>query len=286
MSIASAITAAQGRVADAYTAISNKGGTLPATQNLTNMPTAINSIPTGGGGGSKYGATINDFLGDVDANGVLQEPTEEINLVFSGVKDLGNFALYGAFYTTTSSPKNVKTVSFIDLETISGSNAMYNAFYSCKKLTSALFQKLKVISGSAAMGYAFDTCTGLTSIAMDELTTISSSSPVNRCFNNCTSLATASFRKLTILTGSSALQAFFRGCSAISDIYFNGLTTTSFGSYINQFGNMMQNTGSQTTHRIHFPSNLQSTISGLSGYPLFGGTSGYVTLLFDLPATS
>lgn len=46
MSIATAITAAQGRVADAYTAISNKGGTLPATQNLTNMPTAINSIPT------------------------------------------------------------------------------------------------------------------------------------------------------------------------------------------------------------------------------------------------
>ncbi len=50
MSIASAITAAQGRVANAYTAVSNMGGTLPATQNLTNLPTAIESIPTGGGG--------------------------------------------------------------------------------------------------------------------------------------------------------------------------------------------------------------------------------------------
>lgn len=49
MSIASAITAAQGRVSDAYTAISNKGGTLPATHNLANMPTAINSIPSGSG---------------------------------------------------------------------------------------------------------------------------------------------------------------------------------------------------------------------------------------------
>lgn len=49
MSIASAITAAQGRVADAYTAVSNMGGTLPATQNLTNLPTAINSIPAGEG---------------------------------------------------------------------------------------------------------------------------------------------------------------------------------------------------------------------------------------------
>lgn len=53
MTIATAITAAQGRVADAYTAISNKGGTLPATQNLANMPTAINSIPSGGSTG-KY----------------------------------------------------------------------------------------------------------------------------------------------------------------------------------------------------------------------------------------
>lgn len=40
------------------------GGTLPATQNLTNLPTAIESIPTGGGGGdtiylpNESGATI------------------------------------------------------------------------------------------------------------------------------------------------------------------------------------------------------------------------------------
>ena len=50
MTIASAITAAQGRVAAAYTAIENKGGTLPATQNTANLPTAIATIPTGGGG--------------------------------------------------------------------------------------------------------------------------------------------------------------------------------------------------------------------------------------------
>ena len=47
MSIASAISNAQTKVANCYTAISGKGGTLPATQNLSNMPTAINSIPTG-----------------------------------------------------------------------------------------------------------------------------------------------------------------------------------------------------------------------------------------------
>lgn len=47
MSIASAITNAQQKVANAYTAVNNKGGTLPATQDLSNLPTAITSIPTG-----------------------------------------------------------------------------------------------------------------------------------------------------------------------------------------------------------------------------------------------
>lgn len=49
MSIASAIQNAQGKIANAYTAVSNKGGTLPTTQNLSNLPTAINSIPTNSG---------------------------------------------------------------------------------------------------------------------------------------------------------------------------------------------------------------------------------------------
>jgi hypothetical protein len=49
---------------------------------------------------------------------------------------------------------------------------------------------------------------------------------------------------------------------------------------------MLSNTGTSRTHTIHFPSNLQTKISTLSGYPNFGGTNGYVTLAFDLPATS
>lgn len=48
MSIESAIENAQQKVANAYTAVENKGGTLPATQNLSNLPTAINTISTAG----------------------------------------------------------------------------------------------------------------------------------------------------------------------------------------------------------------------------------------------
>lgn len=51
MSIATAIQNAQQKVANAYTSVSTMGGTLPVTQNLANLPAAIESIPTGGGGG-------------------------------------------------------------------------------------------------------------------------------------------------------------------------------------------------------------------------------------------
>jgi len=49
MSIATAITNAQNKVAAAYVSVSTMGGTLPATQDLSNLPTAIESIPSGGG---------------------------------------------------------------------------------------------------------------------------------------------------------------------------------------------------------------------------------------------
>jgi len=48
MSIQTAIENAQQKVANAYTAVDNKGGTLPATQDLANLPNAIGSISTGG----------------------------------------------------------------------------------------------------------------------------------------------------------------------------------------------------------------------------------------------
>ena len=48
MSIASAIATKQQQVADCYTVVSDKGGTLPVNQNLTNLADAIDSISGGG----------------------------------------------------------------------------------------------------------------------------------------------------------------------------------------------------------------------------------------------
>ena len=49
MSIQSEISRISGNIADAYTAVDAKGGTLPATQNSDNLAAAIESISGGGG---------------------------------------------------------------------------------------------------------------------------------------------------------------------------------------------------------------------------------------------
>ena len=49
MTIASEITRINGNIAAAYTALSNKGATMPATQNSANLATTVASIPAGGG---------------------------------------------------------------------------------------------------------------------------------------------------------------------------------------------------------------------------------------------
>ena len=138
--------------------------------------------------------------------------------------------------------------------------------------------------GTYALSYAFYGCTGLTSIDLSSLTTVGDYALYD-AFYDCTGLTSIDLSSLTTV-GSNALSNAFRFCSGLTDIYFRALTTSSFGSYKNQFNNMMSSTGSTKTHTIHFPSNLQSKISSLTGYPLFGGSDGYVVLAYDLPATS
>lgn len=282
MSIATAITAAQGRVADCYTAISNKGGTLPATQNLTNMPTAINSIP---GNKVKYGTTIDSYIGDLNAAGKLLKPSEVINnLTFTGVKDLDGFSLYGKFINDN----NLKgTLSFPDLTDCSGTQPLYYTFAYCYYITAISFPNLKTVSGSQAMTYAFRQAEGITSVDFSSLKSVTNINGFAYVLYGLNKLETVTFPALDDLTGASCLQYCLAGCTKLSSVSFPALKTTSFGSSNNnQFAGLMGTTGTSVVHTIHFPSNLQSTIAGLSGYPLFGGSSGYVVLSFDLPATS
>ena len=166
-----------------------------------------------------------------------------------------------------------------------GSYGLYGAFYNCSALTSVDLSSLTTVSGGYGLENAFYNCTALTSVDLSSLTTVSGDHDLNNAFYGCTSLTSVDLSSLTTVSGDFCFNSTFYGCTALTDIYFRALTTLSFGSYTNQFRNMMLNTGTTVTHTLHFPSNMESTISGLNRYPLFGGTDGYVILAFDLPAT-
>jgi hypothetical protein len=181
---------------------------------------------------------------------------------FSSVKIISNTYVFDYAFCLTG----IKNASFPELEEISGNNVFSNAWYACK-LDSINFPKLKTVSGNNVFQSSF-------------------------AGNNTTTgapLTSASFPLLDSITGSGIFSSAFNTRYNLASLSFPALKTTSFGSNVNQFNKMFNsNTGSTATGgcTVHFPSNLQSTVSGLTGYPTFGGSSSHITISFDLPATS
>lgn len=348
--IADAITAAQGRVADCYTAISNKGGTLPATQNLANMPTAIGSIPTGStinnqdititqngtytadegytGLGtvtvnvnkSKFGITIDDLIGDL-VSGKYTVKTTPIDVSFDGLtsfQKLGGAASDGTRVMSHifSNSMCIRSVTFPDLYRITSapSQALEYFCYNSYSIQSVSFPILDMVTVDATFGYAFENCQKLSSISFSSLRELNGLYIFDRAFKSCSVLRTLSFPSLTLINRNCFRNAFessgiqtvafnsvtslgqsygdcfqyaFKGCKDLQSISFASLKTDSFGTTTTQFSNMFDSSTAQTSGEVvvHFPSNLETTIQGLTGYPLFGGTSDRITLSFDLEAT-
>ena len=151
--------------------------------------------------------------------------------------------------------ENLEGVDFSNLET-AGDAAFALAIYGNPKLTQIVFPKL---TSAGYRGFYLNKATVSQSAGMS---------------------ITARFPSLSNLNASQIFYYAFGGYDSVI-IYFNAITTSSFGSNINQF---QQIVGYTVEAEIHFPSNMQSTISGLTGYPAFGGSN--TTLVFDLPATS
>lgn len=313
MSIATAIQAAQQKVADAYTAASAKGATMPATQNLSNLATTISTIS----GGSVD--TTGWIPRAIDANGKLVNSDTMIDL--TGVTDVDTYCLYGAYYgaifpanttidmssiTTLSGgyacanmfrvSRNVISVDLSSLETVSGQDACDSMFDSCYTLTSADLSSLKTISGSNSC-YRMFAITELTSINLSSLTTVSGNNACQGMFQRCSVLVSVKLNALNVITvqiGTSWGQTF-GSCYKLESVEFGGLTASTFSSITNQLQYIFDaNTGSQAPNgcTVHFPSNFDPSdpnhtfdASTLAGYPTFGGSASYIHVAFDLPAT-
>ena len=251
MSIASAITSLQSRVADAYTSVGNKGGTIPQVQDTVHLPAAIASIPSGGAS-SKFGATIEQVFQTVTEN---DETTLNMwggvtSLTFTGVTTIPNNGMAYRFY---GSP--VTSVSFPAL-TSAGTSAFQSSFQGCTSLTSASFPVLTTVSGDFSFQNAFFGCTSLTTVSFPELTTISGPGAAKGVFSGCTSLTNVSFPKLESISGSSTFSSAFGEGNSFYPA--SGVTTLAFSALTTIISNATSATSAmfnsnKTLTRIDFP---------------------------------
>lgn len=275
MTIANEITRINNNISAAYVAAEYKGATLPATQNSANLADTIYTISEK----LKYGLSIDNFIGDINSSGKLLIPEQPQLLSFPNVKNLADYALYYKF----ANYNDITLVNFDSLTDIDGKMALLGTFRSQDKIGSIItltFPELKNITGREALNGCFYGQSSLQSITFSELKQIIGMYALSNTFAY-TGLTSATFPKLIDISGDHVLNSAF-SYSNLSNLEFNSLKTTSFGTYTNQFSNMLQGVTGCT---VHFPSNLQSVIGSWSDVVNgFGGTN--TTVLFDLPATS
>ena len=270
MTIANELTKLNTNLTNSYTAVSDKGGTLPQAQNFDNLATAISSIPSGGVGITR----------EVSAQGVYQMPISNFTFSLpSNATSVGLAALQYAFQNCTgltsvdlssltslneekclaSAFQNCTNLTSVDLSSLStfggGNYGLQSAFNGCTSLTSVDLSSLTTIdNGSNNMDNTFSRCTSLTNLDLSSLTSIKSNGALGSAFYGCTKLISADFSGLMEMDGENTMFSAFSGCSNLESINFNNLqhigTNTSSSVYAN-FRQCFQNCTKLTS--IYFP---------------------------------
>lgn len=223
---------------------------------------------------TKFGASVDTWIGDVDENGVLNEPTWRGALNFVGVKEIGSAGLKEVLYNRIMGGG----VFFPDLIRIAGGSSLINAFESTY-CTDISMPNLLEISGSNACRRAFVGSTAQRS-GLDKLKTISGSAACHSMYLTCRSLTEPGLNNLESITGDQACFQMFSYCN-LSRVDFPKLTAVS---PVNAMGTSSSNgmfASNSNLTEIHFRADAQAVIEGLTGYSSkFGATSS--TIYFDL----
>lgn len=192
---------------------------------------------------------------------------------------VGSTALYGV----CSGCSQLTTVDLSGVTSLTDILSLQMGFYDCPNLSSVNLSHLTTITGGSDYnGQMLLLCFGndinLTSIDLSSLEKINSYCAMARCFES-SGLTSITFDNLYEIKARAVFSECFSNCP-ITSISFPALTSTSFGTYTNQFTNMLQNVNGCT---VHFPYAIESVIGNwndiLGG---FGGTN--TTVLFDIGA--
>ena len=233
----------------------------------------------------------------VDQDGKITR--EYVNLKMSGFKSVGSHVFEGY-----CSYMDFLSVDLSCIEVIDEDYACRDMFRYAS-LTSLDLSNLKSISGEHSCDGMFSQFDDLISVDLSSLETINGNYACAGMFTNFRnkSLISVDLSSLKTINGTEACWDMFFGDNVLTSVDLSNLESISgskacggmfAGSGIKSLSlpslktilntdSLVDFIGGCTDVTIHFPSNMQSIIQGLSGYPNFGGTN--TTLLFDLPST-
>lgn len=249
----------------------------------------------------KYGATVDTFLGDVDADGNYVVPTEPVEINLAGLKSVPNYGFsykfYGirklavnandvvsvgregfryAFATPNTFEADSLSVSFDNLEVVDSQNAFEYACHNRASLfnkTIISFKKLKKIAASNAFQYFGNQIDPDFDEIFPSLEEISGNNVFGGAFRIAVN-SVITLSKVKKITGSTSQYA-----STIGSIYYQN-TVWNFPS-ATEFTGYIWNTGSSYTGEIHFAAANQAAIESCEGYSYKWGFQN-ATIYFDL----
>ena len=213
MSVATELTKLNTNIKNAYDEISAKDGTIPQNKNTDNLPTAIRSIPAGGG------SSIDEYI---DTNGSWTRFTNAIIKIPDIVVSSSSLAYCFSDFSNLEEIGNITGTNVSDIQSM---------FQGCSKLTTfgtLTFGNITSIfytflnctsletppnidtSSCTNLAYAFRGCTNLKNVPVYDW---SSATNLNYIFSNCTSLTDQSLDNIlqscisaTSFTGSKSLR--------------------------------------------------------------------------------
>lgn len=244
---------------------------------------------------TKFGASVDTFLGDVDENGVYTPPTEPFTLDLTGIKTVATGGFYGRFSSGTTG--EVKKIIANDLRTayadafrnafeyqdieeatfgveeLSANNVFRSAFLS-GRCDGVCFFNLKKVSGQSVFEQVFFNA-GQTDLdkAFPVLEEISGRNAFNGFVSYVANRIYSFSSVKKIIGGASTSQA------AVGSYYFKNIIwhlprATELSGYV-------WNVGATYTGEIHFAAANQAALEACDGYANKWGNAG-ATIYFDL----
>ena len=184
------------------TAINNKGGTLTTTDTFASYPSAIDSLPSGGGD------PLKEYL----------DETKSAKYMFCGYTD----GIYTTWYYNLTNERLQKILSY---DTTSNVTNMEGMFYFCNKLTTIPLINTSLVTN---MKYMFSYCSNLTTISQLDTSKVTT---MKQMFSYCSNLIIIPQLDTSKVENMDSMFYLCEKLTTIDITYFASPTNASFAGY-------------------------------------------------------